>query len=233
MELTILGKYGPYGKKGVGAASGYLVCDGDFKMLCDMGSGVLSRLISKVDVRQLDGIFISHTHYDHTSDLLPFRYLLEELECPIKIFTHKEESEWYRILFNHPLFEIADIDENTCFEIRGVKLEFFKMKHAVTDYAIKFTGSGKLLYTGDTEFNENIITAGKDCDVILADCAKPVGFIGAHMTVERAFEIQKKTSALVIATHLAPDFSPDEYFADSEKIVVADEGRTYRIDKNF
>lgn len=229
MELTILGKYGPYGKAGVGAASGYLVSDGDFKMLCDMGSGILSRLISIVDVRQLDGIFISHLHYDHTSDLLPFRYLLEEIEHPITIYTHFEDSEWYRILFNHRLFNIVNIDESTALDIRGVRLEFFRMSHAVTDYGIRFTGSGKLLYTGDTVYTDEIIKAGSGCDVILADCTKPTHFIGAHMTADKAVVIREKTGAKVIATHLAPDYSPDEVLGGCEGIEIAEEGRTYRI----
>ncbi len=229
MELTVLGKYGPYGKAGVGAASGYLVCDGDFKMLCDMGSGVLSRLINTVDVKQLDGIFISHLHYDHTSDLLPFRYLLEEIEHPVKVYTHYEDSEWYKTLFNHPLFEIVNIDENTVVEIRGVKLEFFRMQHPVTDYAIRFTGSGKLLYTGDTSNADLVVAAGRECDVILADCSKPTHFIGGHMPADKAIDIQAKTGARVIATHLAPDYSPDEVLAGYENIEIAEEGRTYRI----
>ena len=83
MKLKILGKYGPYGKAGEGAASGYLITDDDFCFLLDMGSGVLSRLIAEIDVKNLDGIFISHLHYDHTSDLLPFRYLLEEIDAKI------------------------------------------------------------------------------------------------------------------------------------------------------
>lgn len=229
MELTVLGKYGPYGKAGVGAASGYLVTDGDFKILCDMGSGVLSRLINAVDVRQLDGIYISHLHYDHTSDLLPFRYLLEEIEKPVTIYTHRENSEWYNILFNHPLFNMVDTDENTVLDVRGVKMEFFKMNHAITDYAVKFTGSGKLLYTGDTAYTDAIIDAGKDCDVILADCSKPTHFIGAHMTADKAIILQEKTGARVIATHLSPDYTPEEIFEGKENIYIAEEGKTYRI----
>ena len=229
MQLTVLGKYGPYGKAGEGAASGYLVTDRDFRFLCDMGSGVLSRLINVIDVRQLDGIFISHLHYDHTSDLLPFRYLLEELEHPVKIFTHKEDSAWYRILFSHPLFEIVDIDENTEFEIRGVNLTFYKMKHAIDNYAILFDGTAKLLYTGDTQYNENLVEAAKRADLVLADCSKPDVFIGAHMKATEGLKLQEETGAEILATHLAPDFSPENLFAGNDKISVAEEGKTYTV----
>lgn len=230
MELTVLGKYGPYGKAGVGAASGYLICEGKFKMLADMGSGVLSRLINTVDVRELSGIYVSHLHYDHTSDLLPFRYLLEELEHPIKIYTHFEDSAWFDILFNHPLFETINIDEDTVINTDGVKLSFYKMDHPVTDYAVRFDGkNSSLLYTGDTRFTEEIIRAGKGCDVILADCSKPKEFIGGHMPASYAIEIRERTGARVIATHLAPEYAPYEIFAGRDGIEIAEEGKTYII----
>lgn len=229
MELTVLGKYGPYGKAGCGAASGYLVSDGDFKILLDMGSGVLSRLIDKVNVRQLDGIYFSHLHYDHTSDFLPFRYLLEELECPITVYTHKEDVVWFDILFKHPLINVVNVDENTELTVRGVKMQFYKMNHAVTDYAIKLTGSGVMLYTGDTAYTDEVLKAGAGCGLILADCSKPTGFVGSHMNEDKAIAIQKGTGAFVLATHLAPDYSPEEYLKGYENIAVAEEGRTYRI----
>lgn len=231
VKLTVLGKYGPYGKAGVGAASGYLIEDGDFRLLCDMGSGVMSRLISIADVRTLSGVFISHLHYDHTSDLLSFRYLLDELKYPIKIFTHKEENNpYYDILFDSQYFEMIYIDEDTQLTVDGVKMEFFKMSHDVPDYAVKLTGSGTIMYTGDTTFNDEIIKGGRGCDYILADCSKPDVFIGAHMRSEYAFEIRKKTGAEIIATHLAPDFCHDKLFCGAEGITIAEEGRTYRTE---
>ena len=50
MELTVLGKYGPYPKAGTGAASGYLVSDGGVNLALDMGSGTLARLQQMTDI---------------------------------------------------------------------------------------------------------------------------------------------------------------------------------------
>lgn len=232
MKLTVLGKYGPYGKPGVGAASGYLISDKSFRLLCDMGSGIMSRLLATEDITKLSGIFISHLHYDHTSDLLPFRYRLDELQTPIKIFTHREIGDpYYDLLFNHPLMEIVDIDENTEITLDGVKLSFFAMDHKMPAYAIRCDGDGSIMYTGDTVYNDNIIKGGKGCDIILADCSKPEVFIGAHMPAKYAFLIREKTGATIIATHLAPDFSPEKIFSDADGILVAEEGKTYDTEK--
>ena len=100
MKLTVLGKYGPYPKAGTGAASGYLVTQGETALVMDMGSGTLSRLCNCIDVRKITAIFISHLHYDHTSDLLAFRYLLEDLNHKVTIYTAASDSEWYKILFS-------------------------------------------------------------------------------------------------------------------------------------
>ena len=72
MELTVIGKYVPYGKEKNGCASCYLVKNDEDLLVMDMGSGTLSRLMGFVDIKKVKNIFISHLHYDQTSDLLPF-----------------------------------------------------------------------------------------------------------------------------------------------------------------
>ncbi len=230
MKLIVLGKYGPYGKAGVGAASGYLVKEKDTSLLLDMGSGVLSRLIDIIDIKSLDAIFISHLHYDHTSDLLPFRYLLEELDHKITIYTYPENSQWYKILFDHPLLNVIPIDENSSIKLKDLSLSFYLMDHPSRNYAIKIKGETKtFLYTGDTRYCDNIYNALIDVDCALADCSKPNVFIGGHMTADKAIEIHKRTGVRIIATHLSPDFCPEELFKDYEKIEVAQELTTYTI----
>lgn len=229
MELTILGKYGPYGKAGFGAASGYLVKENDTTLLLDMGSGVLSRLIKEIDIKTLTGIYISHLHYDHTSDLLCFRYLLEELDLPMTIYTHYEDSAWYNILFNHRLFNVIDIDEDTKIKVGDFDLSFFLMHHPINNYAIRIQGSKTLVYTGDTSYCDGIYEAIKGADCVLADCSKPPVFIGGHMTADKAIEIHKNSGIRIIATHLSPDYCPEELFKDYEGIEVAQEFQTYQI----
>ncbi len=230
MKLKILGKYGPYGKAGEGAASGYLITDDDFCFLLDMGSGVLSRLIAEIDVKNLDGIFISHLHYDHTSDLLPFRYLLEEIDTKINIYTEKIDDEWYKILYDHPLFNVINVDENTVLDVKGKKITFFRMNHPVPCLAIKIEGNGVFAYTADTVYNDNLIPLLTGCDVAVADCSKPAHFIGGHMPAPTALKLKKETDVkLLIASHAAPDYDPSEVFVGTDGVVFAEEGKVYEI----
>lgn len=229
MELTVLGKYGPYAKAGTGCASGYLVKnEGDY-LVMDMGSGTLSRLTALTDIRNVKDIFISHLHFDHTSDLLPFRYLLEEVNHKVNIYTHKEDTNWYRILFSHSNFNVIDIDESTEIKIGSMSLSFLKMKHTATDYAVIVKGEKTLAYTGDTLYNDNILKCFEISDTVLADCSKPANFKGPHMTVEQAKELSKSYNSKIIATHLSASFDPTEDFKAYENITVAEELKTYII----
>lgn len=227
MELTVLGKYGPYGKAGTGAASGYLVKNQDDYLVMDMGSGTLSRLMGVADIKTINHIFISHLHFDHTSDLLPFRYLLEELDHTVNIYTHKEDTPWYKILFDHPNFNMINIDENSEIQIGSMTLSFLKMNHTVTDYAVIINGEKTLCYTGDTVYNDNIPKCFEISDIVLADCSKPRDFDGPHMNIEDAIKLSKEYFAKIIATHLSADFDPTELLKPYKNITVAEELKTY------
>lgn len=229
MELTVLGKYGPYGKAGNGCSSGYLVKNGDDFIVLDMGCGTLSRLMAEVDITRIKNIFISHLHYDHTSDLLVFRYLLEELSQTVNIYTHREDSQWYNILFNHPNFNVIDIDESTVINVGSMELSFLPMKHTVTDYAIIIRGDKALCYTGDTLFNDNVLKCFEASDLVLADCSKPKGFNGPHMTVENAIRLSKQyPETKIIATHQSADYNP-KVDLEETGIISAEEGTTYTV----
>lgn len=228
MELTVLGKYGPYGKAGTGAASGYLVQNGADLLVMDMGSGTLSRLMAAVDVRKVKHLYISHLHYDHTSDLLPFRYLLEDLGHTVTIFTHFEDTEWYKILFTHPNFKVVNIDEHTEVTAGSMRLSFLPMHHTVTDYAVLVKGEKTLCYTGDTLYNDNIPLCFEESDAVLLDCSKPNGFTGPHMNVSHAKALSEQFPQVhLFATHHSVDYDPSADLAPYKNITPTNEGETY------
>lgn len=229
MKLTVLGKYGPYEKAGGGMTSSYLLEDNGTTLLMDMGAGTLGRLLEVADVTKIDAVWFSHLHYDHTSDFLTFRYLLEDLKHTITVYAHLDDSDWCRLLFDHPNFNVINVDESSVIQLGSLKLTFFEMKHTVPDYAVRIEGTKTFVYTGDTMYTDTLMTAIDGADCVLADCSKPVGFNGPHMTADKAIEIHKQTGIKIISTHLSPDYSPDEYYKDFDGIEVAQEMKTYFI----
>lgn len=228
MKLYPLGIFGPYPAAGA-AASGYLLEENGTRLVMDMGAGTLARLLEICDIEEIDGIFISHLHYDHTSDLLPLRYLLEEKNKTMRLITQKSDTEWYKILTSHPLLEVVEASVETELRLSGLTLRFFEMQHTAACLAVRVEGEKTLVYSGDTVYCEELLRAVQGADCLLADCAKPIGFTGPHMSADKAILLYEKTGVPIIATHLSPDFSPEEIFAPYDKIKTAKMNCCYDI----
>ena len=226
MELTVLGCFGPYPAAGGHATSGYLLKENGSRLILDMGAGTLTRLLQHTDISSIDAVYISHLHFDHTSDLLPLRYLLDDLGVTLNVITHREDSPWYDTLFSHPRFNIISADENTAVKAGNLSLSFYKMKHPAENYAVKIKGEKTFFYTGDTVYCDALVPAAAGSDMILADCCKHADFKGPHMTCADAIRLCKETGSPLIATHLAPGYEPGGDF-DGYDIRVAREGETY------
>lgn len=229
MELTVLGNFGPYSTK-EGNASGYLVQNGADFLVMDMGSGTLGALQTAVDVCKVKYLYISHLHYDHTSDLLPFRYLLEDLGHTVTVFTHEEDTAWYNLLFHHPQLQIVPIDAQSEVQAGSMRLSFSEMRHTVPDYAVTVHGGKTLCYTGDTLYNDNIPRCFAESDAVLLDCTKPQGFTGPHMTVADARRLANEYPEVhLFATHRSAEYNPTGDLADCKNITVVKTGKVYSL----
>lgn len=229
MKLTVLGKYGPYPQGENTACSGYLIENRDTKILVDCGSGVLARLQSLIDLKELDAIYLTHLHFDHTSDMLPLRYYLDDLTLDINIYTHVTDTLYAKVLLTHPHFIVHHIDESSNIDIGSLNLTFYKMLHPVINHGVLIKGDKNLGVTGDTMYCENVIKLAKNSDYLLADCSKPIDFQGPHMGAEKAFEILKNSSATILATHVTPYKSTEHLFKENNRIVSVEELKTYEL----
>ncbi len=231
MKLTILGKYGPYPQDSNSACSGYLVEQDNVKLLIDCGSGVLGRLKSLIDMKDLTAVYLTHLHFDHTSDLLPFRYLLDDLNVKLNVYTHLTGSDYEKILLTHPRFIVHDINGNSSVDIGNLNLTFYKLDHPVVNHGVLIKGDVNLGITGDTKYCDNVLNLAVKSNYLLADCSKPVGFKGPHMTAAHAKELSAKTNATILATHVTPNKSTDHLF-DGVKIIPVEELKTYELKKS-
>src|SRR5690349_6375813 len=73
LRLTVLGSATPYASAD-NPCSGYLVSSGDTRVWVDAGSGTLAQLQRHVPLDEVDAIWISHLHADHSADLLTCYY---------------------------------------------------------------------------------------------------------------------------------------------------------------
>lgn len=229
MNLNILGCHGPYAAKPGEATSGYLATFGNTRFVMDLGAGTLSRLLNEVTPDKIDGIFLSHLHYDHTSDMLTLKYALENTPVVIDVYVAEQNTNWYLELLNSKNFNIVPIATETAYKCGEFTLEFCKVIHPVDSYAVKVKGDKTLFYTGDTVYFDGLVKAAEGSDVILADCAKPDDFRGPHMVKRDALKLARLTGAKLIVTHIAPGYDAKALYADTPEAEIAEEGKVFEI----
>ena len=168
MKLSILGCNGPFPDQG-GACSGYLV-ESDSnrtKLVLDLGSGTLSRLLELSSLNSIDALILSHLHFDHMSDVTVLSYMLDFYDIEsFKVICPETPSENRRLIRGKlDAFPPQDL------QIGEFAVQFTRVKHPVETYAIKIIGDDAVfVYTGDTNECAEIELFCSGADTILADC---------------------------------------------------------------
>lgn len=197
MKLTIIGCHGAYPVMN-GATSGYLVEEGETKVLLDCGSGVLSRLQNYIELKYLDGVVISHYHPDHYADLgcLQYAVMLDSLlNKRDKPFTAWGPGKEICLTYKEFCKGISYLNYN-CFQIGDLKFAVSKNEHEIASYAIKVTGkSGEILvYSGDTNYSKELINFAGGADWFLCESsvyANQRGIVWGHLSSTEAGEIAR------------------------------------------
>ncbi len=212
-------------------SSGYAVRYGATILLLDIGNGIQKRLLeAKVDYRYVDGIFISHFHPDHTTDLIPFLFATRHTPGfsridPLILAGARglrdfvdNMSEIYGHWVKQPGFplEVRELDSDKV-EVGPLKIRSVPVNHSENALAFRVTApNGKsLTYSGDTGFCDSIVRLAKDTDLLLIECSFPTAMrINGHLTPPEVAKIARDCNCKrVVLTHLYPVFG-DENPAD-------------------
>ncbi len=190
MKLTVLGKYGPFPYPG-GACSGYLVESGNIRIVLDMGSGTLSRLLSVIPSFNIDAILLSHLHSDHCADMFILRYMLEQtkirerggIHLPISVVSPITPEYEYRQLSASGVFDITAASDGRKMKIGDMSISMYRTMHPVPTYAYLLEHDGRsLFYTGDTGYFDRLTEYAANASLLLADTC----FLSADKTTETA-----------------------------------------------
>lgn len=209
MRLTVIGCYGAYPDPG-GASSGYLLEEGETKVLLDCGSGVLSKLQQVIDLSELDAVVFSHYHADHCADLGCLHYAamidtqLGRRTKPLVLWgpgeterlTYKTSSNGQSYL-GLSAFAIGDLRFTVCENI-----------HEIPSWSIRITDPDgvSLVYSGDTGYHEALadFAAGTDCflcESSFYEGNRPAGAL--HLSADQAALLARKANVRkLILTHL-------------------------------
>lgn len=223
MKLTILGSGTHIPVEGRSNPAYLLDIDGE-TVLLDCGSGTLRQIASAGRSEwEIDRIFLSHLHIDHTIDLIPlfftFKYQEKENE-PFKnipIYAHPEfemrlknleeiYGQWIdskkRGYTHVKMLPNQSIHEN-------FKIETFTANHADHSLIFRLTNrkNQRFVYSGDTSPTEDLIRAAYRADLMLIECSgREFPAMKGHLSPKdvKTIILEAKVKKAIV-THINPE----------------------------
>ena len=222
MRLTILGS-GSFLPNKSRNCSGYLLDIGKDTILLDGGSGTLRQIVrADRSVLEITRLFYSHLHLDHIADFLPLLFTRKyyKPERPVGgliVQAHPNFKEYFDKMTT--LFEkwTSDPAYPTSFKpitpgkysYPGFSLEVFPSSHTPESLLYRFSEAdgNSMLYTGDVDLDDNLITASHAVDLLLIECGN-LSEIAApgHLNPEQIKTvIEAARPRRIVLTHLPPE----------------------------
>jgi len=199
---------------------------GDNILLFDSGVGTMRRLLETgVEIFDVSFIFYSHFHPDHTSELVPFLFsnkypdgsrrrkslTLVAGNGLLKFYENLKSVYGHWIELDTNLLNIMELD-NAHHDMRrfdNFKVESIPVDHNPESIAYRITGSDgiSVVYSGDTDFSENLVMLSNDADLLICESALPDELkVKGHLTPSLAGEIAKRANVRkLVLTHFYPE----------------------------
>ncbi len=217
------------------------------RFLIDCGASALISIKKfHVNPNEIEYIFITHLHGDHFGGL-PFfiidAQLIQKRTAPLFIAgppgTKKRVQEAMEVLFRgsstiKQKFELTivelSLDEPNVFG--DIRVTAFEVNHpsGAPSLALRFEHLDKVItYTGDTEWVDTLIPAGKDADLLIAECyffEKNVKFHLSYQTLLEHLNENELNPKKLVLTHLGEDMLQR---IDGVKHDYAEDGKCFTI----
>lgn len=249
MKLKVLGTQSPYNTINHNCP-GFLITEGNTKIMLDCGSGSHSLLNFPNDLDNLS-VIISHLHRDHYNDIYNLQYSSfvfhnqKRIEKPIDVYLPSNPDNIYKDIIgeSNAFANYSDINEKSNLNIGNIIVSFCKTEHPVETYAIKLTnGDRTIVYTSDTSFSskDKLVEFAQNADLLICESSllTSYGFleINSHLTAKQAGIIAKEANVKgLMLTHLWPEELPEKYVKEAKtifpQVIVASEGQIIDLSK--
>lgn len=213
MELTVLGCAGGVGRAGE-ACSGYLVREGQTRVLLDCGAGVTSNLQRVCGLEQVDDVVISHWHADHSSDAgvlvhgRVIQRILGQASGTLRFYAPESQPDLERVGRADQGCASRAVRPGDALSIGGLRVEFHQTKHPVCCHAMRVTGpdGAVLVYTADACLTPELAEFCRGADLLVAECSLYPGVSGegpGHMSADDSILLAREACpARLVLTHL-------------------------------
>jgi ribonuclease Z len=184
-------------------------------LLVDSGDGTLRDLIKlKYDFNRLEGILITHEHFDHVCGLYALLNFMRLLGRKRKLLIVVPKSvRQVHLLLKPPLMyrsltypvEIMEVTDKDRFRLGEVNISTFSVEHEKEfpslGYSIYDPEGFKVVVSGDTRPCENLEREVNGADVAILECTlgkKRKTITIGHMTRSEAEKLGRKARKLIL-----------------------------------
>jgi ribonuclease BN (tRNA processing enzyme) len=199
---------------------------GDTKLLFDSGPGTMRRLLrANTTIFDVDYIFYSHFHPDHTAELVPFLFATKypdkgQRQTVLTIVAGAGFEDFFAglktvygqwIELDPGLVEIIQMNTGSAdlLRLKDFTVQSAPVEHNPESIAYRVTGPGghSVVYSGDTDTSENLIALSKDADLLICESALPDDFrVKGHLTPSLAGDIATRAGVKkLVLTHFYPE----------------------------
>jgi len=209
------------------SASAVLMETGGKRLLFDIGPGTMRRLLETgVTIHDIDCLFISHFHPDHTGELASFLFATKYPDAstrkkPLVLCGGPGLTSFYRALADVyrgwlDLPDILDIREfnGDDPEAQAISFDEFSVSaarvvHRPESIAFRVeTPHGiSAVLSGDTEYSENLVLLARQTDLLICEAALPDDMeVPGHMTPSLAGKTASEAGVgSLVLSHFYPE----------------------------
>jgi ribonuclease BN (tRNA processing enzyme) len=219
----------------------------------DLGSGAVRGMLhTGIDPFDVDRVFFTHFHPDHTVDIVPLLFAIkygteEERERPLTLYGPEPFEDFFGgvadvwgewMLGDYPT-EIREL-AHTCpspLTLPGLRVSWAPAEHRPESIAYRLEGeNGSFVYTGDTEYAESVVELAKGAHTLLIECSFPDDApVPGHLTPGGVASIAREAGVeRVVLTHIYPsadalDLTREVGRGFEGEVLVAEDGLEFNV----
>ncbi len=220
--------------------SGYLIEDGDLRLVLDLGPGTLTELLRHCEISSVSGIVITHFHVDHILDLVAFwwgwLHRPDPLPAPIPLWLPPDGTRSVRHFlsafgrgdevdrFFDEICSAAEYSVKQPIQIGGATISFASTAHYVPCWAVRVDLPGNIVtYTADTGPAADLTSLARDADLLIAESMLVGSFDefpnrGSSTPIEAATLARNANVKRLMLTHFWSKRDADEAFRQATSI---------------
>jgi ribonuclease BN (tRNA processing enzyme) len=222
-------------------------------LVFDLGSGAVRGMLrANLDPFEVDRIFFTHFHPDHTVDAVPLLFAInygaqEERTRPLYVsgpepflsFWGSVMGVWGEWMAGDYATLVSELPYEcpSPIDLAGCRLSWAPAEHRPESIAYRLDADGgAFVYTGDTEYSESVVELARDAHTLLIECSFPDDApVPGHLTPSGVARIASESGVgRVVLTHLYPALDGASLSSEVGRgydggIIVAEDGLEFSV----